>query len=374
MSTAQRPVLLVGGVPGLEVEQVLNTVAPILGNELIGITDGEVGGRRLWVVYLAHTLWADHPDIEIIRESVGVPPEALPQGFLPPDWLDAVPGGYDDLRWFQPRAGVTEVRAEGQTTTYPQHAASSYEIFCKLREQGVIPEGVRFQVCIPYPDDAVRVFTNDGDAMDAMVDAYIRIVQNDVATLCNTIPHDDLLLQWDVNWETLAIEHGDHIPDAPPMQFKPNGDPWDRYLRYVRELNGVVPVDVPIGLHLCYGDLHHQHFRDPEDLRASVDMANRAAEASPRKIDYFHMAVPRHRNDDAYFKPLEDLDAGDATVYAGLVHYTDGVVGSLSRLDALKRHYDGPLGVATECGLGRRPLNQDLVSLLEIHRDVAAAI
>ena len=61
-------------------------------------------------------------------------------------------------------------------------------------------------------------------------------------------------------------------------------------------------------------------------------------------------------------------------VYAGLVHYTDGVAGSLARLDALKRHYDGPLGVATECGLGRRPLNQDLVSLLEIHRDVAAAI
>ena len=66
MSRAQRPVLLVGGVPGLEVEQVLNTVAPILGNELIGITDGEVGGRRLWVVYLAHTLWADHPDIAAV--------------------------------------------------------------------------------------------------------------------------------------------------------------------------------------------------------------------------------------------------------------------------------------------------------------------
>ena len=103
-------------------------------------------------------------------------------------------------------------------------------------------------------------------------------------------------------------------------------------------------------------------------------MANRGVEASPRKIDYFHMAVPRHRNDDAYFEPLEDLAIGDATVYAGLVHYTDGVEGSIARLDALKRHYDGPLGVATECGLGRRPMDQELITLLEIHRDVAAAI
>lgn len=372
MSRAERPVLLVGGVPGLEVEGVFNTVAPILGDLAIGLTDGEVGGRRLWVIYLMYELWHKHLEVEVIRESVGV--ADFPPGVLPQDWRHIVPQGYHDLPWFRPRRTVSKLTSAGYSTGYPAHAASSYQKFCELREQGVIPQGVRFQQCIPFPDDAVRTCTSDADAMATLVDGYIEIVKQDVQEICATIPHEDLQLQWDVNWETVAIEHGDHLPDAPPMQFKPHGSAWDRYLRYVRELNAAVPESVPLGMHLCYGDLHHKHFKDPEDLRASVDMANRAVQESPRPIQYFHMAVPRHRDDDAYFAPLQDLDIGDATIYAGLVHYTDGVEGSINRLNVLKRHYDGPTGVATECGLGRRPPDHELIRLLEIHRDVAAAI
>jgi len=374
MAKAERPVLLVGGIPGLDPREIMSTVAPVLGDTAIGLTDGEPAERRLWVIYLADSFWPGHPDIEMIRDSTGIDTGQLPEGFLPPDWPHPVPQGYHDLRWFRPRADVEKIGTDGITTGYPRFAIASYRIFCDLREQGVVPEGLRFQVCIPFPEDAVRVFTNDAKAMSAMVDAYIEIVRNDVAEITGGIPHDDLLLQWDVNWETVAVEHGDHLPDTPPMQFKPHGDPMDRYLRYVHELNAAVPETVPLGIHLCYGDLHHRHFKDPLDLRTSVEMANQAVGVSPRPIDYFHMAVPRNRSDDRYFRPLADLAIGDATVYAGLVHYTDGVKGSINRLDTLKRHYQGRIGVATECGLGRRPMDHDLIRLLEIHRDVAAAI
>ena len=191
--------------------------------------------------------------------------------------------------------------------------------------------------------------------MDLMVDAYMDVMKRDVVRLCEIIPHNDLVIQWDINWETVALEHGDHLPDAAPMQFKPNGDPMDRFLHYVRELNAPIPKAVVVGMHLCYGDLHHKHFKDPVDLATSVSMANRAQEVSPRPINHVQMAVPRHRSDDTYFAPLKNLRFGDGTVYAGLVHYTDGVEGSLKRLAAFKRHYSGPTGVATECGLGRRP-------------------
>lgn len=187
MSRAERPVLLVGGVPGLEVEGVFNTVAPILGDLAIGLTDGEVGGRRLWVIYLMYELWHKHLEVEVIRESEGV--ADFPPGVLPQDWRHIVPQGYHDLPWFRPRRTVSKLTSEGYSTGYPAHAASSYQKFCELRE------------------------------------------------------------------------HGDHLPDAPPMQFKPHGSAWDRYLRYVRELNAAVPESVPLGMHLCYGDLHHKHFR-----------------------------------------------------------------------------------------------------------------
>ena len=365
MSKAKRPVLLIGGIPGTNTEDILRMVSPIVGDLAIGLTDGETGIRRFWIYYVGINTWDKHPDLEVIRhvtEKSGVP------GL--PDWL---PAGYHAFQWWGAKPGVTRL-ATIETLGYPAEAVASYQVFRRLRDQGVIPRGVRFQQCLPFPDDAVRLFTNSARNMDLMVDAYVDVMKRDVARLCAQIPHDDLVIQWDINWETVAIEHGDHLPDAPPMQFKPTGDPMTRFLRYVRELNAPIPAAVPVGMHLCYGDLHHQHFKDPADLATSVVMANKAAEVTPRPINFVQMSVPRHRSDDAYFKPLDDLRIGDATVYAGLVHYTDGVAGSVKRLNAFKRHFSGPTGVSTECGLGRRPQDQQLVRLLEIHRDVAAAI
>ncbi|HEX7417432.1 MAG TPA: hypothetical protein VF315_05185 [Steroidobacteraceae bacterium] len=356
--------LLVGGIPGNTAEEVFRTVAPIVGDLAIGLTDGEFGLRRFWIFYVGMNTWAKHPDLELIRPVL----EHAPPGM--PEWL---PAGYHAFQWWGAKAGVKKL-ARIETLGYPADAAASYKVFCALRDQGVIPRGVRFQQCLPFPDDAVRLFTDSARNMDLMVDAYLDVLKRDVARLCELIPHSDLVVQWDINWETVAIEHGDHLPDAPPMQFKPNGDPMERFLRYVRELNAAVPAAVPLGMHLCYGDLHHQHFKDPADLLASVQMANAAAKVSARPINFVQMSVPRHRSDDRYFAPLRDLAMGDATLYAGLVHYTDGVEGSIRRLEACKRHFQGPIGVATECGLGRRPKDQQLVRLLEIHRDVAAAI
>lgn len=364
MSKAAKPVLLIGGVPGNSPEEVFRTVAPILGDLAIGLTDGEMGVRRFWIMFVELNTWAKHPDLEVVRPLVERGPPGLP------DWL---PAGYHAFRWWGVKAGVKQLTPI-ETLGYPADAAPSYAIFRRLRDEGVIPRGARFQQSLPFPDDAVRLFTNDARTMELMVNAYIDAMKRDVKRLCETIPHEDLVLQWDVNWETLAIEHGDHLPDTPPMQFKPIGDPMQRFERYVRELNAAVPADVPLGMHLCYGDLHHKHFKDPADLATSVLMANRAAQVSSRPVSFVQMSVPRHRSDDAFFEPLSDLAMGDATLYAGLVHYTDGVEGSVNRLNALKRHYKGPTGVSTECGLGRRPRDQNLIKLLEIHRGVAAAL
>jgi hypothetical protein len=363
MARAKRPVMLVGGVPGNSAEEVLRVVAPIVGDLAIGLTDGEFGLRRFWVFFVAINTWDKHPDMELIRPN----PEPMPGV---PEWL---PPDYHACPWWGPKSGVQKLRRI-ETLGYPDEALASYKVFCKLRDQGVIPRGVRFQQSLPFPDDATRVFTNNAHNMDLMVDAYIDVMKRDVAKLCRTIPHDDLVLQWDINWETVALEHGDHMPDVAPMQFKPTGDPMERFLRYIRELNAPIPKRVPVGMHICYGDLHHKHFKDPVDLATSVKMANKAAEVSDRPISHVQMAVPRHRSDDKYFEPLEDLRIGDATVYAGLVHYTDGVEGSKKRLAVFERHFTGPTGVATECGLGRRPKNQQLTKLLEIHREVAAVI
>jgi hypothetical protein len=84
------------------------------------------------------------------------------------------------------------------------------------------------------------------------------------------------------------------------------------------------------------------------------------------------MPVPRNRNDDAYFAPLSDLDIGEAKLYLGLVHHTDGGEGARRRLGTARKYITG-FGIATECGFGRRP-KETIPELLQIHREVATAL
>jgi hypothetical protein len=103
-----------------------------------------------------------------------------------------------------------------------------------------------------------------------------------------------------------------------------------------------------------------------------VRMANAAYQAVIRPIDYYHLPVPRNRADETYFAPLKDLAIGEAKLYLGLIHHTEGIAGSLRRV-AIARKYVSGFGVATECGLSRRP-KETIPELLRVHREVASAL
>jgi hypothetical protein len=83
------------------------------------------------------------------------------------------------------------------------------------------------------------------------------------------------------------------------------------------------------------------------------------------------MPVPRSRSDGGYFAPLRHLQLHPKTqLYLGLVHYTDGVEGARKRLMAAKKMVSD-FGIATECGFGRRPREQDIRELLHLHAQIA---
>jgi hypothetical protein len=361
MNKASRPLLLVGGLPGEDTESILRTVAPVVGDLVFGLTDGEPGVRRMWVGAVAVRVWADHPALQLVRKPRGAP--GLGAG---------VPADYDDFWLYRTKPGTG--RIEIDTLHYAADALAAYEIFTRLRDEGVIPQGVRFQFGFPFPEDACREFTDNARDMELMVSGYMEAAKRDIDAVCSAIPHEDLLLQWEVNWETLAVEHNDFLEGKPPLDYKPDGDPLERFQYYLEEFSSLVPSQAAIGIHFCYGDLHHRHFSNPTTLDSCVRLANAAKTSAGRRLDYVHMPVPLHSNDDEYFAPLADLSIGDTTLYIGLIHYTDRAEGALQRLATCRRYFRGPLGVATECGLGRRPPDQSLIRLLEIHREVAAAI
>src|SRR5262249_59142670 len=132
----------------------------------------------------------------------------------------------------------------------------------------------------------------------------------------------------------------------------PGGDPFERYIRALTTLARQVPDQTLMGCHLCYGDLGHHHLVEPADLRLLVRMANAARKAVARPIDYYHMPVPRNRADAPYFAPLQDLDIGEAKLYLGLLHHTDGVEGALPRVRTAPQN-PASLRMHTESRLGR---------------------
>lgn len=119
MAKAAKPVLLVGGVPRTAAEEVFRTVAPELGDLVVGLTDGETGMRRMWVVWLAPTVFARHPDLEIVHRPT--PVSGLP------DW---VPGDYNEFWKFRVREGID--RLQFDFSGYSREARNSYATFRKL--------------------------------------------------------------------------------------------------------------------------------------------------------------------------------------------------------------------------------------------------
>jgi methionine synthase II (cobalamin-independent) len=306
-------------------------------------------------MFLAATIYHGHPALETVQR---------PQPLAGQDtWL---PQSREDFWRFKIKDGVDAVSFAH--LGYAHEAQQSYQDFCTLRAAGVIPSGVRFQVALPLTESAtLRFLTNDRD-FALMASAYEEAMGREIAHIIRAIPPDDLVIQWDIAVEVISIETQDQFG----LTWQPAGDPFDRYLRALKAVAQQVPPQTLMGCHLCYGDFQHRHAVEPRDLRVVVRMANAAHQGVSRPIDYYHMPVPRHRDDEAYFAPLHDLHIGEAKLYLGLIHHTDGVAGARRRL-AVSQKYATAFGIATECGFGRRP-PETIPELLRIHREVAAML
>ena len=105
-----------------------------------------------------------------------------------------------------------------------------------------------------------------------------------------------------------------------------------------------------------------------------VRMANFAVAHSGRSVDWLHLAGPRYlRSEDrSFFRPLADLELGDARVFLGIVLPIDGIAGLRRRRDTASRYLSG-FGVAMYCGFGRQP-GADGTETMREHARVVRAV
>jgi hypothetical protein len=331
---------LVGSVPLRDADQVFRTAAALLRDRLRRVPDGETGGRIDWILWQLPVL-LEHPQLSVAAPAAD----------------DYSPN---------PRVSVREgehARLTFDALGYADAAMASWEVFDGLQRSGVLPAQWRFQVSLPTPLAPVTVFVVDDDRR-AVEAAYTAAMRAEVDAIVEAIPHDRLAVQWDC-----AVEFGLLEGVAPAHFSDVAAGVHERLVEY----GTWIPGDVELGYHLCYGDLNHEHFVQPRDSSMLVDVANAISTRVPRSVQWMHLPVPRDRSDAAYFRPLDRLVLPSETeLYLGLVHFTDGLEGAARRIRAAQEHA-ARFGIATECGLGRRP-PETIPSLLEMHAALASPL
>ena len=364
MSRVNGSVLLVGSIPGNSAAEVIRFCATELGGRLSLLPDGETGFRKIWINYLAATVYNSNDALETINQ-----PEPVNPGD-PDEWRETndhwVPKGYHDHWQFKVKqAGNVHFDELG----YAKEAVASYQVFKQLREEGLVSNEQRFLVCMPMCESAVRPFLGQAGVTDydGMSKAYTDAMSREIPRMLENIPASDLGIQWDICMEMLAVDSNDQHPALFP--WAPRGEAMERYCDTVKTYSNFIPEETVLGLHFCYGDLGHKHAIEPQNLANATRIATESVRTIARSIDYCHIPVPRDRHDDAYFEALSDWPENAGKLFIGLVHHTGGIAGTRRRLETAQRHISN-FGIATECGFGRRP-RETIPELMHIHRQVA---
>jgi hypothetical protein len=341
--------LLVGSLPADSTEGALRSAAGFVGDLVFALPDGETGRRGGWVTYEREYLARPNPGIVVLRETES--PTGLPRHAY-------------ETPVFGIRPGVTEIHWD----TWPRinDAIEGYRVFARLREEGTVPPGLRFQVGLPFPSSALNAFKADHAAdYPVAARAFEDLVAREIPRLTAAIPPGDLAIQWDMAYETQDIEG--------VLAWTSEGA-WERFAGPVTRLTRLIPDDVLVGYHLCYGTFPEWPMYEARDMGVLVRMANFAVANSGRTVDWLHLAGPRYlRSEDrSFFRPLIDLEPGDARVFLGIVLPIDGEPGLRRRVTTASRYIDD-FGVAMYCGFGRQP-GRDGTQTMHDHAEVVRAV
>ncbi len=338
--------LLVGSVPLDTPEDVFRTFGAPLGQYLFAMPDGEVGPRRHWISRVHYQVLAAHPELEVLQRPA--PDENGVERQFPRNagdaWLFKVKDGVQRVRFGDP----------GWRLGYARDAINSYFVFRVLKEKGVLPGHLRFQVSIPMVNSVLppRIFPDVRD-LEKIRPGYEAATRAEIAKIVEKIPGNELAIQWDCSTEVQ-----DSYGSIPGFSLE---GAIERNLTEVRNLSPHIPADVALGYHFCFGTLGGWPRFAPDDLGQAVKLVNAFVAASGRRVDWVHVPV-LDRSDDAFFAPLKELKPQGARVYLGAIH-------NMARFGAriaTARKFLPAFGLGAYCGFGRLPAS-DLSQVLADH-------
>jgi hypothetical protein len=340
-----KELLMVGSMPLDSASETMETFGRPLGKFLRSIPDGEPGPRQHWVSRMHFDVFAVHPDLEITqrpRRDNGV--ERLVPHDMSDNWQFRVRPGVDKVVFGEP----------GWRLRYALDAVNSYALFRALKERGILPAHLRFQVSLPMVNSVVasRFFPDPAD-IDKVRRGFTDALRAEVAMIVHKIPANELAVQWD-----LAVEIAEVNGNAAGVPIEGS---IERNVEQVKALSPGIPETVELGYHFCFGTLGGWPRFAPKDLGQTVKFANAVVAASGRRVDWVHLPL-LDTFDDAFVAPLADLKPKGARVYLGVVHNMERFTERVAKA----KKYLPDFGVAAYCGMARTGADQ-VPSILTDH-------
>ncbi|WP_405166336.1 hypothetical protein OG203_15345 [Nocardia sp. NBC_01499] len=249
-------------------------------------------------------------------------------------------------------AGGKKLTGDMMDLGYFREAQEAIPVFNALRAERDL-SGLALQ--IGMATDFTMAFVAMGAAgvlrnKKAFTDATVR----DIVAI-RELAGDDVVIQFEATAELVLM-----------AQTQPLHKLANRVLglgKGIAALAAAAPPGTRFGVHLCLGSMNNKARATLRTVRPFVDLANSIVRHWPADRTLAFVHAPFAAGDippsdkPKFYAPLANLKLSAGTdFYAGMVHDSPTEVEQLKTLQVIEQALGRPVdGVATACGLGRRP-------------------
>ena len=335
-----RGVLLVGSLPYDDEASAMARAYELAGDRLIALPDGEIGersdqypngDRSQWVAGLAGRLSSESALFKVVEAGT-----MNAQGF---------PVDFDSTARLRPKLNPAAL-GERLQLGYDTCARRSWTHFERLRASVGKPE-LRMQVGLPTGLGVAASVLRPARAL-RFAQSFAACLAREAQSALQAVGAENLLFQIEAPAEVVMAHRLPRI--AVRLSVGPVVD-------LVRRL----PEEVPVGLHLCYGDLNNTAAITPSSFDRLIHFANAVLRRwpGPHTPAYLHLPFAAGSSppptDPAAYLALRQLELPpNSRLVAGFVHEQPPVESLEELLRTIETARGSPVDVACACGLGRR--------------------
>lgn len=340
MENRKRQVLLVGSLPFENEAAAMTQAMESLGSDLWSVPDGEIGekseeyplgNRAAWIQSIIDICEKDIENWKVVKQG-----HRGESGF---------PTGYDKEPRLKPLRPPSEMH-KYLDFRWIEYFKSSYPTFKKLRnERGL--EGLKFQVGFPTGIGVTFAMMSPIDAL-RYANAFNKRMAYEANEIIKLADPNDVLFQ---------IE----VPGELAMAYKLPKFLVDLSLRTILGLVNKIKPEVPIGVHICFGDLNNEALTKAGTLNKMVHFSNRLVSKWPKthQLEYVHYPLAEAADPPPlkvdHYKILEKIKLPRNTRFvAGFVHDLRSESEHKHILETIEKIRGHQVDIACSCGLGRR--------------------